>query len=161
MVLGPHRPLGLLLVVRSWQGRERWKVHRMSIFEEAGKRPKKKEEPTPKKSEAPLLGDEELQARYQDLMKKFGELSEKVGKIFDALGKRSDEIRKLLDNPDNFTEAQWKSLQERRRALSQQLFKERAAAFEKQLAEKELATSAARRKKKTVGYRRGGWLPMK
>lgn len=140
-----------------------------SIFDEARRRAKKEARPSapkapPPRKEArdvPPMSDEELESRMKDAMQKLGEISEKIGKIYDAMGKSREEIRTMLENPSNFTEAEWADLQERRKALARQLFKENAQAYEAELAASSLAKASDRRKKKTAGSRRKGWMPMK
>ncbi len=87
-------------------------------------------------------------------------LDQNVDTLFEKAGLSPTEVSNYLDNPDNFTEQQWKRIQKNREEI--QAFVWDALGEEKKeryLAEKK-KKRGKKRKKKTLGSRRRGWIKL-
>ena len=135
---------------------------RAEIFEEAWRKAKMKrgEDFSRPSREDILKSEEDFNQRFEKIKEKFGEITDLIEKNYKALNTSRDECRTFLGNPDNFTTQQRKSIEMGRKLLNEELFKENAKKYSKALAKKNLKKSTKKRKRKMLGARKKGWIPM-
>jgi hypothetical protein len=144
-----------------------------NIFETAGKlgkeQPPEREAPPPKQAPLPDA------SRYRDpevdeMMKKIKEMKEDLQSQIESISKKSglsyDKIRKMIENPKNFSPAAWERMQKNQQILGDKIWgalgkrqaQHSSPSQEEQPQQRE--NKAGSRKAKTLGARKK-WIPIK
>lgn len=139
-----------------------------NIFGFAGKQPEKgKKKPhelpstTPPKS-LPFkgsTGDPEIDRMLNRLREMDQDLQNKMQRICELTGMTKNEIQRFIENPNNFTDAQWRKAQLDKEKLEQKIYAAIGMEAKKRVQKKKKLKLAKERKGKTLGGRKG-WIQM-
>lgn len=101
-----------------------------------------------------------INEEFEKINKMRDELMVKLDEVYKKGGITYDEIERFLNNPQNFTEKQWKLLQEQREMYQEKLNalvgKKNSEKRDKSLKKK----TSEERSRKTLGSRKK-WIPMR
>ena len=147
-----------------------------NIFDEArkrlGKKKKKKNKVKPVSSEGKSVpekstsiiasspvGDTEVDDMLKRLRYMDENLKKKMERVCELSGMTKREIERYIENPHNFTESQWKKIQQEKDKLEEQLFAAIGIKAKKRILKKKKKKLARGRRGKTLGGRKG-WMQM-
>lgn len=146
------------------------------IFSEASKKPvKKKKKKTPSsslssqpdvkteaesKSSKPVsIATKELEEILEKIHKMDDDLEGKMSRVCELSGMTRQEVHRFIENPDNFSQEQWKNAQKNKDILEEKIYSVVGVKAKKLKAKKKKKKLAKKRRGKTLGGRKG-WLPM-
>lgn len=136
-----------------------------NIFETAAKklgRKDKKPEPKEKKNVEPpptrAYRDPQVDAMMQQIREMNQDLKSQMESISKKTGLSYDELKKLVDNPKNFSPADWAFLQKNKQLLGDKVWG--VVGIPNKPKAKQRENVAGERKAKTLGARKK-WIPMR
>ena len=108
-----------------------------------------------------------IEEMYEEFKKKSAEISEKCNEITDMItkltGKSPREMTAFMNNPQNFSPAQWDELQKEKdkyRQKMKELYEKLGLDYEKEVKQKD-QKKAAKLRSKHVGMRKKNWISVK
>jgi hypothetical protein len=153
------------------------KAEDSNIFDAAGRPPEKKKKKKPLDSSfqgstvpkshvesnpsftTSTVGDMEVEDMIKKLRNMDQDLQNKMQRICELSGMTKKEVEKFIENPHNFTDAQWRKVQLEKDQLEEKIYTAIGVKAKKRILKKKKMKLAKGRKGKTLGGRKG-WLQM-
>lgn len=137
------------------------------VFSEASKKSgKKKKKKTPSSSLSPQpeikttgIRTKDLEEILKKIHKMDDDLENKMTRVCELSGMTRQEVQRFIENPDNFSQEQWKNAQKNKNALEEKIYSVVGVELKKLKVKKKKKKSAKKRRGKTLGARKG-WLQM-
>lgn len=103
---------------------------------------------------------EQLKKQLQEVYSRSQEITRQLHDLYEEAGFTPEQVSAYLDNPENFTQEQWETLQKHRESIQKFIWDavgyDKKAEYEKA----ESKTKEKKRRRKTLGSRRRGWIKM-
>ena len=116
--------------------------------------------PPPPTSSEKSLSEQSVPEMLKQMREHHEKLQAQIENILSVTGVRDTAVEEFLKNPANFSEKEWKQIQESKVKLAAQLWKDASVHMQKEQKKQETSKTDKARKAKTGGARRN-WIPMR